>query len=51
MVESEAEFEVRIFLVPDPGAFVNLVDKIEMDDIESAADGDYVDRLGDDVHE
>jgi chemotaxis protein CheC len=49
MVDSDAEFEVRIFLVPDPGAFVNLVDKIEMNDLESAVDDEYVDGL-DDVH-
>lgn len=45
MVDSDAAFEVRIFLVPDPGAFVNLVDKIEVEDLKSAADGDYVDEL------
>ncbi|WP_136716051.1 chemotaxis protein CheC [Halorientalis salina] len=29
------EFRIRIFLVPDPGSFVNLVDHMDMDDIRT----------------
>jgi len=45
MVERDADFEIRIFLVPDPGAFVNLIDKIELHELSSAVDGKYVDEL------
>ncbi|WP_459193889.1 chemotaxis protein CheC [Halosimplex sp. J119] len=45
MAERDADFEIRIFLVPDPGAFVNLIDKIELDELSSAVDGQYVDEL------
>jgi len=45
MADRDTEFEVRIFLVPDPGAFVNLVDKIEVEDVSSAATGEYADDL------
>jgi chemotaxis protein CheC len=45
MAERDTDFEVRIFLVPDPGAFVNLIDKIELDELSSAVDGKYVDEL------
>lgn len=29
------EFQIRIFLIPDPGSFVNLVDHMDMDDIRT----------------
>lgn len=45
MAEQDTDFEIRIFLVPDPGAFVNLIDKIELDELSSAVDGKYVDGL------
>jgi chemotaxis protein CheC len=31
--DAETDFSLRIFLVPDPGAFVNLVDKIDLDTV------------------
>ena len=31
--EAETEFRLRIFLVPDPGAFVNLIDKLDVEEI------------------
>jgi chemotaxis protein CheC len=45
MADRDAAFEIRIFLVPDPGAFVNVIDKIDLEDLSSAADGEYVDEL------
>jgi hypothetical protein len=45
MAESDTKFEVRIFLVPDPGAFVNQIDTIEVGEIKWAADGEYVEHL------
>jgi len=44
--EDDTEFQIRIFLVPDPGAFVNLIDKLdieeirEIDDLTAMHDGD-----------
>jgi chemotaxis protein CheC len=44
--EDDTEFQLRIFLVPDPGAFVNLIDKLdveeirEIDDLTAMHDGD-----------
>jgi len=44
--EENREFQLRIFLVPDPGAFVNLIDKLdieairEIDDLTARQDGD-----------
>ena len=29
------EFQIRIFLIPDPGSFVNLIDHMDMDDIRT----------------
>jgi len=31
--DEETEFQLRIFLVPDPGAFVNLLDKLDIEEI------------------
>jgi chemotaxis protein CheC len=31
--ERDTEFQLRIFLVPDPGAFVNLIDKLNIEEI------------------
>jgi len=45
VAEQDTAFEVRIFLVPDPGAFVNLVDKLDLEDVSSAVGGTYVDEL------
>lgn len=33
--EEDTEFQLRIFLVPDPGAFVNLIDKLDVDEIRN----------------
>lgn len=33
--EEDAAFQLRIFLVPDPGAFVNLIDKLDVEDIRA----------------
>ncbi|MDG5774927.1 chemotaxis protein CheC [Haloarculaceae archaeon H-GB2-1] len=33
--DSDSEFQIRIFLVPDPGSFVNLVDKIDLSAVEA----------------
>lgn len=33
LAEADREFILRIFLVPDPGAFVNLVDKLDVEEI------------------
>ena len=33
LMEEDKEFKLRIFLVPDPGAFVNLIDKLDVDEI------------------
>ena len=32
------EFQLRIFLVPDPGAFVNLLDKLDIEEIREIED-------------
>lgn len=31
--DRDTEFQLRIFLVPDPGAFVNLIDKLDIEEI------------------
>ncbi len=31
--DDDTEFQLRIFLVPDPGAFVNLLDKLDVEEI------------------
>ncbi len=36
--EDDTEFQLRIFLVPDPGAFVNLIDKLEIEEIREIDD-------------
>lgn len=36
--EQETEFQLRIFLVPDPGAFVNLIDKLDIEEIREIDD-------------
>ena len=33
LMEKDTEFQLRIFLVPDPGAFVNLIDKLDVEEI------------------
>ncbi|MFB6183802.1 MAG: chemotaxis protein CheC [Haloarculaceae archaeon] len=33
--DADSEVQIRIFLVPDPGSFVNLIDKIELDAVEA----------------
>ncbi|MFC7059034.1 chemotaxis protein CheC [Halovenus salina] len=44
--DEDTEFQLRIFLVPDPGAFVNLIDKLDVEEIReienvaAAHDGD-----------
>jgi len=38
VAESDTNLGIRIFLVPDPGAFVNLIDHLEMDIDESTGD-------------
>jgi chemotaxis protein CheC len=36
--EENREFQLRIFLVPDPGAFVNLIDKLDIEEIREIDD-------------
>ena len=36
--ERDTEFQLRIFLVPDPGAFVNLIDKLDIEEIREIED-------------
>ncbi|MFC7072742.1 chemotaxis protein CheC [Halovenus rubra] len=31
--DRDTEFQLRVFLVPDPGAFVNLIDKLDVEEI------------------
>lgn len=31
--DRDTEFQLRIFLIPDPGSFVNLIDKLDIDEI------------------
>ncbi len=31
--DEETEFQLRIFLIPDPGAFVNMLDKLDIEEI------------------
>ncbi len=38
LADEETEFQLRIFLVPDPGAFVNLVDKLDVEEIRNIDD-------------
>jgi chemotaxis protein CheC len=33
LAEQDTQFQLRIFLVPDPGAFVNLIDKLDVEEI------------------
>ena len=33
LAEQDTEFKLRIFLIPDPGSFVNIIDKLEIDEI------------------
>lgn len=45
--DDDTEFQLRVFLVPDPGAFVNLLDKLDVEEIreiESVAVGHEGDR-------
>jgi len=35
VAEPSRAFRIRIFLIPDPGAFVNLLDHLDMDEIRS----------------
>jgi len=36
--EENREFQLRIFLVPDPGAFVNPIDKLDIEEIREIDD-------------
>jgi chemotaxis protein CheC len=36
--EENRKFQLRIFLVPDPGAFVNLIDKLDIEEIRDIDD-------------
>lgn len=36
VVERDAAFKVRLFLIPDPGSFVNLIDHLELGDIDES---------------
>jgi len=43
--DQEVAVELRIFLIPDPGSFVNIIDKLDIEEIRekeslSAHDGD-----------
>lgn len=41
LAEEDTEFKLRIFLIPDPGSFVNIIDKLDIEEIrekESLAD-------------
>jgi chemotaxis protein CheC len=33
LAEQDTEFKLRIFLIPDPGSFVNLLDKLDIEEI------------------
>ncbi len=33
LVDEDTEFQLRIFLIPDPGSFVNLIDALDIEDI------------------
>jgi chemotaxis protein CheC len=33
LADDDTEFELRIFLIPDPGSFVNIIDKLDIDEI------------------
>jgi chemotaxis protein CheC len=33
LAEHDTQFQLRIFLIPDPGAFVNLIDKLDVEEI------------------
>jgi chemotaxis protein CheC len=33
LADQDTEFELRIFLVPDPGSFVNIIDKLDVEEI------------------
>jgi chemotaxis protein CheC len=35
VTEPRREFRIRIFLVPDPGAFVNVLDHLEVEEIRT----------------
>lgn len=39
VAETSTEFRIRIFLVPDPGAFVNVLDHLDMDEIRARESG------------
>jgi chemotaxis protein CheC len=36
--QADTEFQLRVFLVPDPGAFVNLIDKLDIEEIREIDD-------------
>ncbi len=38
LADQDTEFQLRIFLVPDPGAFVNLIDKLDIEEIREIED-------------
>jgi chemotaxis protein CheC len=33
LADDDTEFQLRIFLIPDPGSFVNIIDKLDIDEI------------------
>ena len=33
LADADAEFQLRIFLIPDPGSFVNIIDKLDVEEI------------------
>jgi chemotaxis protein CheC len=33
LAETDTEFQLHIFLIPDPGSFVNLIDKLDIEEI------------------
>lgn len=39
VAETDTEFRIRIFLVPDPGAFVNVLDHLDMDEVTERESG------------
>ncbi len=35
LAEQDTEFQLHIFLVPDPGSFVNIIDKLDIEEIKN----------------
>jgi chemotaxis protein CheC len=40
VADEDAAFKVRVFLVPDPGAFVNLIDHLDVEEISDRAESE-----------